>query len=183
MPEIIKWGFYALAGSAVLHVVEEYVFPGGFAIYMRNAVPDLAPYVTKRFAPATNALFLLVCLGAALAGERLLVLGLGVAGLCGFNGVLHVVGSIRTRGYVPGVLTGASLYLPLAVAIFYAAADSGKIGLFQAISSASVGAACNAVPLCVLGLARARALNQTKGCNEDTANKPSQPIAGRPGSG
>jgi len=48
-------------------------------------------------------------------GEKVLVFSMSVAGLLFINGLMHIIGCIRVKGYAPGVITGALLYVPLSV--------------------------------------------------------------------
>jgi preprotein translocase subunit Sec61beta len=121
--ELLLW---LLLAAAALHVVEEWLWPGGFLDWFRRFAP-FAAALTPGLAVVVNAAFLALVLAAAILAEDRLVLSLSAAALCFVNGLLHVVGTIKTREYSPGVVTGALLYLPLAVAV-YAAADAAGPG-------------------------------------------------------
>jgi hypothetical protein len=151
----MNWIYYALAGAAILHVLEEYVYPGGFPDFMRKMAPSFALYVTTRFAVVINGLFLLLCIAAALAGQRAPVFALSIASLCGLNGLTHVLETIRARLYAPGVLTGGLLYLPLAFLAYSLSIRSGEISAWQGVGSFCLGLGYQVVPVSVLGLARA----------------------------
>jgi membrane-bound metal-dependent hydrolase YbcI (DUF457 family) len=88
----MNWVFYALLGAVILHVVEEYAFPGGFPAFMKKMARPFAPYVTTGFAIAINGLFLLLCLAAALITRDAMVFRLSIAALCGINGLTHLAG-------------------------------------------------------------------------------------------
>lgn len=62
-----------------------------------------------------NGLFLLVCLFSAFIGKVNLVLSLSAFSLIFANAVLHIRGAIVTTRYYPGVITGALVYIPLAI--------------------------------------------------------------------
>jgi hypothetical protein len=144
--------FAAMFAAAVLHVLEEYKLPGGFLDLMRRVRPGWASAVTPGFAVAINAAFLALCAAAILWGEAQPVFGLSVAGLLLVNGLAHVAASLRLRTYVPGVVTGLLLYLPLSLAAFGLALHQGQVSLAGAVLSALWGAAYHLVPIGVLFL-------------------------------
>jgi hypothetical protein len=111
----MDWVFIAMVGAAVLHVLEEYVYPGGFADWMRRSNPRFARLITARFAVIINGLFLVLCIVGAILARTSLILGLSVAGLLFVNGCMHLGGTMRARRYVPGVASGVVLYIPLAL--------------------------------------------------------------------
>jgi hypothetical protein len=145
--------FLAILAAAVLHVLEEYVWPGGFPAFMKRMAMRFAPAVTTPFAVVVNGAFLLLCLAAAIAGRGAPVFGLSVAALLIINALTHIGGGIRARRYAPGLITGTLLYLPLGVYAFYAALTEGWATSRQALTAGLLGLAYAAVPLLWLGLA------------------------------
>jgi len=111
----MSWIYYGFLIAAILHVLEEFVYPGGFMGFMKKMAPPFAPFITPTFAIVINGLFLLLCLVAALIGRIAPVLVLSIAALLGINGMTHALGAIRARRYAPGMLSGVLLYLPLAI--------------------------------------------------------------------
>ncbi len=149
----MNWVFYALFGAAALHVVEEYVFPGGFPDFMRKMAGRFAASVDTPFAVIINGLFLILCgLGALLSG-RAPLFSLSVAGLCGINGLSHLAGTLRARRYAPGLATGLLLYLPLAIWAYALYLRAGLATAWQAAGTILWGMAFQAAPLAYLGVA------------------------------
>jgi Protein of unknown function with HXXEE motif len=141
--ELVLW---LLLVAAVLHVVEEWVWPGGFLSWFRELV-GFAEGLSMRLAVAVNAAFLALMAAAAIVADANPRFSLSAASLCFANGVLHVVGTVRTNRYSPGLVTGAVLYLPLAVAAYAAAADEidaadwiASLGLGASYQAAAIGA-------------------------------------------
>jgi len=134
------WVFLALLGAAVIHIVEEYVVPGGFADAFRRLLPRAAHLFSPKFHLVVNGVFLLVCLLSALIGKANLVLSLSAFGLIFTNAILHIRGAIVQKGYYPGVLSGALIYVPLAVYAFGVHLASGQITWPQAALSFALGA-------------------------------------------
>jgi hypothetical protein len=149
----MNWVFYALFGAALLHVVEEYAFPGGFPDFMRKMAGRFASSVNTAFALIINGLFLILCLAGALFSAQAPLFSLSVAGLCGINGLSHLAGTLRTRRYVPGLATGLLLYLPLAIWAYAAYFWAGLATPRQAAGTILVGLAFQFVPVVYLGLA------------------------------
>jgi hypothetical protein len=144
---VLMW---AVAAASVLHVGEEYAWPGGFLGFMRQTVQRYASFIatdvlTPRFALVINALFLTLVLVAAIIAPAAPVFTLSVAGLVGLNGLGHVLGSAVLRRYVPGAGTGLVLYLPLCL-LAYAAYLGHGVSVAVALLSLAVGAGWNAIP-------------------------------------
>ena len=135
----MNWVFIAMVGAAVLHVLEEYVYPGGFADWMRRSNPRFAQLITARFAVIINGLFLVLCVVGAIAARTSPLLGLSVAGLLFVNGCMHLGGTMRARRYVPGVASGVLLYIPLALYAFSLSISSGLVSPREAILAGGLG--------------------------------------------
>jgi len=149
----VNWIFFAILAAAMLHVLEEYAWPGGFPMFMRRMAPRFAPAVTTLFAVVVNGAFLLLCVLAVVIGPAAPVLGLSIAALLVVNGLTHIGGARRARRYAPGLISGVLLYLPLGAYAFYAALTSGWATPRQALMAGLLGLAYAAVPVVWLGLA------------------------------
>src|SRR5262249_44061063 len=94
--------------------------------------------LTPRFMIIINGLLLVLCYdtGALRASRYGYKLWLAVAALLAGNAVWHIIGTVKTRSYSPGVVTGTLLYIPMAV-----------LGMKQALGlpKAEIGAAVIAV--------------------------------------
>jgi hypothetical protein len=142
---------YLILGAAVFHVIEEFVYPGGFLDWMKNAVlrfkrMNLVKGVDSGMAVLVNALFILLCVVNLIyytPGSSLLYL---VTGLILFNGMLHIGSSFVFRKYAPGLLTSVLMYIPVSIYIIYNAGPlSGRI-----ISALISGALLHIIPLIVI---------------------------------
>jgi hypothetical protein len=148
----MDWIFSAFVGAAVLHVLEEYVYPGGFTNWMRRSSPRFAPFITTRFAVIINGLFLLLCGMGAIVASKSLVFSLSVASLLFVNGCIHLAGTIRAKRYAPGVVSGVLLYIPLSFYAFDSFVRSGQLSPAEGVISGLLGVVYNAVPISYLGL-------------------------------
>jgi len=149
----MNWIFPALLLAAVLHILEEYVYPGGFPDFMKRMAPRFASFITTGFAVTINGGFLLLCLFAAALGRSTPLFSLSVAALLFVNGLTHFLASVRIKGYAPGVITGVLLYIPLGVMAYSLFLRAGELSPGQIVLSILIGVAYQAVPLGVLASA------------------------------
>jgi hypothetical protein len=114
MNPIIPWVPLFLVS---LHLIEEFVWPGGFGEWYRRVYPERGASLTPRFLVWINILLVVMSLGAAVlrTSENGIRLWLIVASIAAANGVFHILATIRRREYSPGVVTGALLYLPFGI--------------------------------------------------------------------
>jgi hypothetical protein len=143
----VTWIWWGPLGAAALHIVEEFVYPGGFAAWDRAYRPAISASITPRFHVVINGLLLLLCAqvwefapldhtaGRAVAG----VAWLAVAALLCSNAVFHVVGSIRTKSRSPGVVTSVMIYVPLALYGYWWFLSTTRVPLLGAAGAAMVG--------------------------------------------
>jgi hypothetical protein len=118
----MTWLWWAPLAAAALHITEEFVYPGGFAAWDRSYRPAIGRSITPRLHIIVNAALLLACVqvgllaGATEAGAQRIGVAawMALASLLFSNALFHVVGTMRTRTYSPGVLTSVALYVPMA---------------------------------------------------------------------
>ncbi len=149
--DMIYWAIFA---AGVLHVIEEYFFPGGFTRVMKEFQPRFAPFITVPFAVIINGLFIVLCLLGAIWHSRLPLLGLTIAVLVGINGLMHTGAAIRRKGYAPGVVTGVLLYLPLCVFALRNSAAKGELNGSSVLVAVGLAIGLQLIPIAYLGLAR-----------------------------
>jgi hypothetical protein len=111
--------FIAFLVISMIHMGEEYFYPGGFMDSMKRLNPRFAHKVTTPMAVIINGLQLLLCIAAIVVGKNNLIFSMSVAGLLFINGLMHIMGCIRVKGYAPGVITGVLLYIPVSVYAYY----------------------------------------------------------------
>jgi hypothetical protein len=133
-PTVIRW--LPLA-AVLLHLFEEFVWPGGFAEWYRWYRPERSASVTTGFLERINALFVAMALLAGVMGFRPygVAIWLVVASIAAANGLFHLWAVFKTRRYSPGVITGCIIYVPLAFfgfTYFWIARLAGTPTLVQA---------------------------------------------------
>jgi hypothetical protein len=138
---------WLVAAAGVLHVTEEYVWPGGFLDAMRRVAPGYAFAVNPTMAVAINGLMFVVLLVAPFIAHAAPMVALSAAGLCAVNGWSHVAGAIRGRRYVPGMVTGLLVYQPVAAFAYLQFARAGQLTAAVLAGSLLLGAAYHLVPL------------------------------------
>jgi hypothetical protein len=134
------WIFILLPIAAVVHIIEEYLFPGGFTEAFRKLLPRASHLFTVKFHILVNVIFILMCFIAALIGQANLILSLSVFGLIFTNAVLHIRGAIIQKGYYPGVISGIFIYIPIAIYAYSIFINSKQLSWIQAIISFLLGA-------------------------------------------
>jgi len=141
-----SWLFWAPLVAALAHIFEEFVFPGGFAERDRAFRPSIRESITPRLHVVVNALLVLLCVSVGIDAPTPLgvPMWLAVSALLASNAVFHVVGTIRLRRYSPGVVTGAGLYLPLAVYGYVHFLGSGRATAGTAVTAAVIGGSYHA---------------------------------------
>jgi hypothetical protein len=79
-----------------------------------------APLLAAALHIVMNALLILLCLSVAQSGRTAqgVAAWLTLAALLFGNAVFHLVGTVRTRRYSPGLVTGLLLYVPMAIVGF-----------------------------------------------------------------
>jgi hypothetical protein len=141
-PAVIRW---LPLGAILLHLFEEFVWPGGFAEWYRWYRPERAASVTTGFIVRINVLYVVMALIPAGMGFRPygVAFWLVVASIAAANGLFHVWATIRARRYSPGVATGFFLYLPLAVFGFIYFWRAGLASAPLMVQAALIGPAYN----------------------------------------
>jgi|ERR1700722_3437929 len=131
-----------LTGAVMLHVTEEFLFPGGFPEWYARLIP---PKTVKKsntgFLVWINTLMMCACACALYFGDT--TTGHSIwyynAAIAAANACFHVWGVIRLRAYSPGVVTGVLLYIPLFVIGTIQLVGSGAVPLGRAVVAISLG--------------------------------------------
>jgi hypothetical protein len=105
-----------LSAAVMLHVTEEFLFPGGFAEWYRSFVPPKKKQGAQTgYLVWINTLLMAMCTLFMYFGEtaRGMSVWYYVAAACAANGCFHIWGVIKLKKYSPGVITGVLLYIPV----------------------------------------------------------------------
>lgn len=148
--------FWALTAASCAHVVEEYLWPGGFLEAAKEAAPEVFAHSSTPIIVGVNAAMIAGCAMGALTRRRSPVLGLAMAGLLFENAVIHGAGSLRLKRYMPGLATGLALYVPLSLKAFDSYRKSPAYRRSTAIGAAVLGTAFHSIPFVAFAARRAR---------------------------
>jgi hypothetical protein len=127
-----EWWWLALPASYFAHLGEEWWGGEGFASWTERVVG--APVSETRFIIVNSVAAPLFVLGTVLAIRKpswaWFVVTFGTIML--INGTLHVLGSVGSASYSPGVITGLALYLPLGITTLRLGRTRSPAGTFWA---------------------------------------------------
>ena len=151
----MDWIFPAFLVVSLLHMGEEFFYPGRFMETIKRLNPKFAPFVTRSMAIIINGLQLLLCIIVIVIGKSALSFSMSVAALLLINSFIHMLACIKAKGYAPGVITGVLLYLPLSTYAFYIFASSGQLTAGEVVISGVLGLLYQAVPMGYVVLANA----------------------------
>jgi Protein of unknown function with HXXEE motif len=141
--------------ASLLHVGEEYVWPGGFLAFLQRVAPSVTIGVaTPGLAVVINGLMVLGLVVAALIGPAGPSVALSGAALLAVNGLGHLAAAVRIGGYAPGMVTGGLVSLPVAVAAYTAFGLVGRLTVGVVVVSMLLGVSYHLVPLAWFGLHR-----------------------------
>jgi len=123
-----------------LHVVEEFIFPGGFIGWdnvfrpMYTNTPG-SYYVKVNVIPGIASL--LIALGAFDYVGKYSVFGirgwLAFLTFMTWNAIFHIRGAVQTRRYSPGIVTGTFLFMPLTIVSYVHFRNSGVIDILSVV--------------------------------------------------
>ncbi|HEY6900070.1 MAG TPA: HXXEE domain-containing protein [Puia sp.] len=121
--------------AVMLHVTEEFLYPGGFIEWYQEWVPSKTKGIRPGYLVWINTLMIGVCVVPAALGATEHGVGVwyAVAAIAAANAIFHVVGVFRLKKYSPGVVTGVLFYLPLFVIGSYLLLSSGQLGAVRAV--------------------------------------------------
>jgi hypothetical protein len=127
--------------AVCLHLIEEFVWPGGFPAWYRWYRPERASSVTTRFLVIVNAVLVALALLPPVLGATprglaywLMVAAIGVA-----NAAFHAYATASRSKYSPGVVTGILAYLPLGILGYAALVRPGIVSVGTTIEAVIVG--------------------------------------------
>lgn len=122
--------------AVMLHVTEEFLFPGGFPEWYARLVP---PKTVKKsntgFLVWINTLMMCACAFALYFGSTLhgYTVWYYVSAIAAANTCFHIWGVAKLKAYSPGVVTGTLLYIPLFVIGTIQLVGSGELPVHKAV--------------------------------------------------
>ena len=147
----MTWLWWAPLIASALHIIEEFVYPGGFADWDRAYRPEFNRSITLRFHIMVNALLLLAGLQVGLLRDRDVhahggavtpahgLVWLTLTALLSSNAIWHLNGAWHTKRYSPGLITGLGLYVPLTIFGYSYFVGTHKVTLPIALLALAIG--------------------------------------------
>jgi hypothetical protein len=126
----------------MLHVTEEFLFPGGFVEWYNKLIPPkTVKTVRYGYLVWINTLMMGVCIipiyyGESYHGVSIWYLNAAIAGM---NACFHIWGVFKLKAYSPGVINGTLLYLPLFAIGSVQLISSGALAPGRAILFVALG--------------------------------------------
>lgn len=105
-----------LPAAIMLHVTEEFLYPGGFPEWYRELVPPKTDQGIKAgYLVWINTLMIGVCVLPVYFGETYHGVSVWycISAISAANACFHIWGVMKLKKYSPGVITGVLLYIPL----------------------------------------------------------------------
>jgi len=136
----MRWSYrdpallWLIAAAFVLHVTEEWLggFPQWLARIVSRPLPDEAFFIIN------GVVLVLIVAGirAAARDESNGWIAVTIATIALVNTAVHVAGAILVRGYAPGLISAAILYVPLGALTMIRAFDQApRAQLFRGIAA------------------------------------------------
>jgi hypothetical protein len=128
--EIYEILFWTLPISVLLHITEEFVFPGGYIAWDRKYRPQMAKSINPRFLIIINVLLFAICFNPITSGLNSggIEWWLSIVSILFVNSYFHIKGVIILKKYSPGVITSVCLYIPMTVyGYWYFISTSGVV--------------------------------------------------------
>jgi hypothetical protein len=141
--EIYEILFWILPISVVLHITEEFLFPGGFMSWWKKYEPAKAKSITSRYLIIINVLLVAISFNPVLSGltSRGIIWWLSVASILVVNSYFHIKAVILSKRYSPGVITSILIYMPLGIYGYWFFLSTGQISWVTAILCSFAGIA------------------------------------------
>ena len=155
---MLNWLWWAPLFAAILHIVEEFVWPGGFGDWDRTYRPQIRQSLTPRLHVVVNSLLIALCMSVGLTGLGKAGVTVGgihlrsaipsnyagaswiaLAALLFWNAAFHFVGTVQTERYSPGLITGVLLYIPLAIFGCWYLVNRSQVSFGTAFVAAALG--------------------------------------------
>jgi hypothetical protein len=157
-----------LLGASSIHVIEEYVYPGGFLESAREIAPEAFEHASIPIIVGVNSSMIAGCLFAALMRKRTPFFGLSMASLLFVNSILHAGASIQTKKYQPGLVTVLCLYVPLSLHAFNEYKESPEYSKSTARLVKLSGLALHTIPFVSFAIRKSLTKN-SQGAGENGA--------------
>jgi len=134
--------FWLLPLIVLLHIVEEFLFPGGFRRWYQSYRPEIASSLTVRFLVTINVILIVVSILPILMGTTpyAVAFWLTIVAILFSNALFHIMAGINAKAYNPGLISSLLLYLPLSIFGYWYFVSTAQASLETAGISFILGA-------------------------------------------
>ena len=135
--------FWILPISVLLHITEEFIFPGGFMNWDREYRPGINQKGHLRFLIIINVALFAICFNPILSGftSEGIEWWLSIVSILFVNSYFHIKGLMVLKKYSPGVVTSIIIYVPLTIYGYWYFLSLNKILIITGILCFSIGIA------------------------------------------
>lgn len=135
------WLPWLLVAAAIIHITEEFLWPGGFMKWFQRYHGPSAKTITPRFLIIVNLVLVGACVNAALSVTEPIgaAYWLAMCALVASNGLWHAWAAAKSHTYSPGMITGLFVYVPLAVYGYVHFVRSGFVSVTAAVVALAIG--------------------------------------------
>lgn len=132
--------FWLLPLAVIMHIIEEFVFPGGFTAWYCFYKEYVSSSLTPAYLIMVNVLWVTFCsLPLVLDTSKAIVIWLSMASIVFVEAIFHIRGTIALRTCSPGAITSIVLYLPLALYGYWHFLSQHQTSKAQALVSGATG--------------------------------------------
>lgn len=120
-----------LPAAIMLHVTEEFLWPGGFIEWYKQFRPSSKGEINPGYYVWINTLMMAGCIVPLYNGD--VAVWYCIAIIAAINACFHILGVIKLKKYSPGAITGVLLYIPLFIVGSWHLLSTGTISWTKAI--------------------------------------------------
>lgn len=126
--------------AVMLHVTEEFLYPGHFPEWYARLVPPKTAGIKSGYLVWINTLMMCANAFALYFGDSLHGYSIWYynAAIAAANAGFHIWGVFKLKAYSPGVITGTLLYIPIFVIGTKQLVGSGELPLHKAIIAIAI---------------------------------------------
>jgi hypothetical protein len=138
-----QWVFWYVPAVALLHTMEEYVWPGGFVRWFNTIAfgsknPN-APLSARRALLTDASAAIAIVPALVFFGASVPLLVMIFAAVLLVNAFFHICETIKTGVYSPGTVTAIALYLPVLTWVAYFYVSNELVSVVQLVFAFAMG--------------------------------------------
>jgi len=128
--------FWFILAVSAIHVMEEYA--AGWVKWVNRSATPISGITMGQFY-VVNGIFIFLCTLAVIINTVFPIYSLSIAALLFINAIIHIGGTIKFKGYTPGVASAIILYVPFSLCAYYLYAQAELLTLMTFVLSLALG--------------------------------------------